>query len=530
MDDEPLSSSLTRMESLKIFTLNCWGLRYFSQHRKLRIKLIAQHLSEHDYDIVFLQEVWIQSDFEYIRTKTKSIYTFAHMFNNASILGTSGLVIMAKWIPKIVHFHPYSINGSPFRPNHGDWFSTKGVAYARIELKGFNLHLFCTHMHAQYDEEEDITDQYSIHRICQSYELAKYINLMSCSCSGPSSKDLIILAGDMNTSSKELPYRLLVKLTKLSDCYKQGNMGRETTYRKKEPVSKKPNRKFINKNHLTRLYHCSDDSSDEELITCGHKDNTFTKPSLVLAKSSKRIDFILFKLRDIHTNNDGHDECNNGDVTTRFTLSPSKQLTMLCQPEQMKINAKDVSGLSYSDHQPVAAKLNFVYYPKSTVEEIESKNCDLDNNLPDDDEMGFNLNKSQKKQSVKLKPKYSQQLNRTPSFSNNGNNSVSSLELPDIEILLQNYINESTPLKHLLTVVLALFIVVLIVLTIYLAVDLTAIELTLLTIIMLIVSIFGLLLRFVTHRHEINAIKAILLDIGKKKLFNTDYGLLEETE
>lgn len=64
-------------------------------------------------------------------------------------------------------------------------------------------------MHAQYDEEEDITDQYSIHRICQSYELAKYINLMACNCSNPSSRDLIVLAGDMNTSSKELPYRLL---------------------------------------------------------------------------------------------------------------------------------------------------------------------------------------------------------------------------------------------------------------------------------------------------------------------------------
>ena len=64
------------------------------------------------------------------------------MFNNASILGTSGivfilnfyhlnassvgLVIMAKWIPKMIHFHPYSINGSPFHITHGDWFSTKG--------------------------------------------------------------------------------------------------------------------------------------------------------------------------------------------------------------------------------------------------------------------------------------------------------------------------------------------------------------------------------------------------------------------
>jgi len=64
-------------------------------------------------------------------------------------------------------------------------------------------------MHAQYDENERIHDQYSVHRICQSYEMAKFINLMA-NCSGASNtKDLIVLAGDMNASSKELPYRLL---------------------------------------------------------------------------------------------------------------------------------------------------------------------------------------------------------------------------------------------------------------------------------------------------------------------------------
>lgn len=138
---------------------------------------------------------------------------------------------MAKWTPQFIHFHPYSINGSPFRPFHGDWFSTKGivvlfciknqdflifnfffclgVAYVRIELLGLNLHLFSTHMHAQYDLNEKIIDQYSIHRICQAYELGKFINLMSCNCTNTGSKDLIILAGDMNTSSKELPYKML---------------------------------------------------------------------------------------------------------------------------------------------------------------------------------------------------------------------------------------------------------------------------------------------------------------------------------
>ena len=122
------------------------GLKYFSQHRERRIKLIAEHLSHNDYDIVFLQEVWTESDYEFIRQESQSKYVFSHMFKNASLLGTSGLVIMAKWIPTMIHFYPFSINGSPFRINHGDWFSTKGVAYARIELSGFKVHLFCTHV------------------------------------------------------------------------------------------------------------------------------------------------------------------------------------------------------------------------------------------------------------------------------------------------------------------------------------------------------------------------------------------------
>ena len=60
---------------LKVLTLNCWyvvyvrnhsflrhkcyfrGLRFISRQRQARIKAIAQHIQEQNYDIVFLQEV-----------------------------------------------------------------------------------------------------------------------------------------------------------------------------------------------------------------------------------------------------------------------------------------------------------------------------------------------------------------------------------------------------------------------------------------------------------------------------------------
>lgn len=90
------------------------------------------------------QQLWCQSDFDHIRTTTG--YKFAHYFKTSSIAGTSGLAIFAKWAPDTLHFEPFTVNGSPFSPHHGDWFAGKGVAYARIDFNGLRLHLFCTHV------------------------------------------------------------------------------------------------------------------------------------------------------------------------------------------------------------------------------------------------------------------------------------------------------------------------------------------------------------------------------------------------
>lgn len=65
-------------------------------------------------------------------------------------------------------------------------------------------------MHAQYSKLENSFDQYYIHRLCQSYQLAKFINLMTgFPCKNPENHNLIVLAGDLNTSSNELSYQLL---------------------------------------------------------------------------------------------------------------------------------------------------------------------------------------------------------------------------------------------------------------------------------------------------------------------------------
>lgn len=209
--------------SIRVLTLNCWGLWLGAKKRRQRIAGIVRYLRENNCDIVFLQEVWVTADFEIIRDGTQDIYKFAHLFRSGSVLGSSGIVILCKWMPKVIHFEPYSLNGSPFYPWHGDWFAGKGIAYSRVDFDGLSLHLFSTHTHAYYNENESVHDQYSVHRVCQSYQLARFIKFISdTACNRKTNgKDLLIVAGDMNSTSSELPYKILTTMAGLTDCFKR---------------------------------------------------------------------------------------------------------------------------------------------------------------------------------------------------------------------------------------------------------------------------------------------------------------------
>jgi endonuclease/exonuclease/phosphatase family metal-dependent hydrolase len=210
------------MFTIRVLTLNCWGLWLGAKKRRQRMAAIVRYLRENNCDIVFLQEVWVTSDFEIIKSGTKDIYRFAHLFRSGSVLGSSGLVVLCRWLPRVIHFEPYSLNGSPFYPWHGDWFAGKGIAYSRVDFDGLSLHLFSTHTHAYYKEDEPVHDQYSVHRICQSYQLARFITFIrDTACNrGADGKDLLIVAGDMNSTSSELPYKILTTMAGLTDCFK----------------------------------------------------------------------------------------------------------------------------------------------------------------------------------------------------------------------------------------------------------------------------------------------------------------------
>lgn len=54
------------------------------------MKAIARHLNEQNYDIVFLQEIWLESDFNYIKSVVQPNFKFSYFYKNSSFFGNPG--------------------------------------------------------------------------------------------------------------------------------------------------------------------------------------------------------------------------------------------------------------------------------------------------------------------------------------------------------------------------------------------------------------------------------------------------------
>lgn len=63
---------------LSIFV--CRGIPFVSSDREERIKAISLELNSGKYDIVSLQEVWSESDFQRIKENTETILPHVHYF------------------------------------------------------------------------------------------------------------------------------------------------------------------------------------------------------------------------------------------------------------------------------------------------------------------------------------------------------------------------------------------------------------------------------------------------------------------
>jgi len=221
------TNSVKNLQKLRILTLNCWGLpdfitklvykRYKNPQiskgrkwpsRKDRFKAIAQKLDS--YDIVCLQEVWIESDQEFLKKACKEKgLIYSHVFSSGMI-GSSGLQIISRYPIREVYFHRYRVNGHVLRVDHGDYHAGKGFGFCRISVSDSqDVCIINTHTIAQYQME----DQYQSDRITQMWELIRFVQLTS------KPNQPIIILGDMNCRPDSMEYQLLTRIGHVNDSF-----------------------------------------------------------------------------------------------------------------------------------------------------------------------------------------------------------------------------------------------------------------------------------------------------------------------
>jgi sphingomyelin phosphodiesterase 2 len=201
--------------SIRVVSLNCWGLKFISKHRHARLVEIGNHLATLDPapDIVGLQECWTQQDFLAIRQRTKHMLPYGKFYWSGIFGG--GLAILSKWPIEESTMLRYPLNGRPAAFFRGDWYVGKGVASARIRLgpgKKDVAEVFTTHLHAPYEAEPN--DSYICHRTAQAWEIAKLMR-------GAAERGHLVLAlGDFNMIPLSLAHRLIEAHSPVKDVWR----------------------------------------------------------------------------------------------------------------------------------------------------------------------------------------------------------------------------------------------------------------------------------------------------------------------
>ncbi|KAI8061428.1 Endonuclease/exonuclease/phosphatase [Gongronella butleri] len=195
-------------DTLRVLTLNCWGLLVVSKKRRSRLEAIAHALVQCEYDLVTLQEVWVQSDFDFIKQRAAQVFPHIKYFYSGTL--GSGHVMLSKFPFVSTSYWRYSLAGRPLKVFHGDFYVGKGCASACIQHPVVGLlQVFTTHLHAGYGK----TDEYRGHRISETWELTCLIR------DAASQGRQVIVTGDFNSVPSSFNYKILRDHGLLADSW-----------------------------------------------------------------------------------------------------------------------------------------------------------------------------------------------------------------------------------------------------------------------------------------------------------------------
>lgn len=207
------------MSTVRLLTLNTWGLKYVSTSRLPRLQAIADRLAlDHDlYDVVALQEIWCQEDWDYIVQQCSAHFPYLRKFSSGIISGP-GLAILSKFPIESTFLYRFPINGRPSAFWRGDWYVGKSVSVTLLQSlteESHPLAILNSHMHAPYALEGDAA--YECHRACQAWDFAQLANLLS------KAGYAVVIVGDLNSRPGSLPHTFLTQETTFVDSWEQIN-------------------------------------------------------------------------------------------------------------------------------------------------------------------------------------------------------------------------------------------------------------------------------------------------------------------
>ncbi|GEQ67993.1 hypothetical protein JCM33374_g1659 [Metschnikowia sp. JCM 33374] len=200
-------------KTLSLLTFNCWGLKYVSKVRKARLQAIAEKLASSDHDIVALQEIWVEEDWQYIEEKCHAVFPHRRFFK-AGIVAGPGLALLSKVPIDSSFLYRFPINGRPSAFFRGDWLVGKSIAVTVLKPHfpgARQLAVLNSHMHAPYKPQGDAS--YSTHRACQAWDLANIVRVLQ------RAGYAVVQVGDLNSKPGSLPHKLFTQQGGLSDSW-----------------------------------------------------------------------------------------------------------------------------------------------------------------------------------------------------------------------------------------------------------------------------------------------------------------------
>ncbi|KAL1595049.1 phospholipase C type enzyme [Paraconiothyrium brasiliense] len=303
--------------TLRILSLNCWGLKYISKLRNERLSEIGNQIAAADPppDIIGLQECWTQQDYNVIREKTKHLLPYGKFYFSGIFGG--GLVILSRWPIEESSMTQYPLNGRPAAFYRGDWFVGKGVAYARIRMGPTRrdiAEVFCTHLHAPYEAEPH--DSYICHRTAQAWEITKLMR-------GAAERGhLVIGLGDFNMTPLSLAHRIIETHSPVRDVwrilYPDSSIGAAKDRVEQLRNAPMPNAEYnITKNGATcdsALNTWRWNKAHSQRLAKG--ENVQIEPT-VDDPNAKRLDYIFFS-------SGSHHDASSGQSSAEWTLKVAK--------------------------------------------------------------------------------------------------------------------------------------------------------------------------------------------------------------